>query len=97
MGVVAHSPPNYVAVHASYPNVLPDVNKPSPITHTVGSPPGLSFTNNINGLMQAVFSYGGATLFCEFMAEMRKPCVSPLPRFSSSTNTCPSATISGRA
>ncbi|KAI9852675.1 MAG: hypothetical protein M1838_006132 [Thelocarpon superellum] len=73
MGVVAHSSPNYKAVAASYPNVLPDPDHPGPIVHTLGTPANLSFTNNINGLMQAVFSYGGATLFCEFMAEMRRP------------------------
>jgi len=73
MGVFATSPPNYVAVAASFPAVLPDVNNPSPKHTTAGSPPGLSFLNNVNGLMQAVFSYGGATLFPNLLAEMRRP------------------------
>ncbi|KZF20803.1 hypothetical protein L228DRAFT_179732 [Xylona heveae TC161] len=68
MGVVAHSPPNYVAAQQTY-GIPPN----QPIQHTAGSPAGLTFLDNINGLMQAVFSYGGATLFCELMAEMRKP------------------------
>ncbi|KAI9683299.1 MAG: hypothetical protein M1822_006164 [Bathelium mastoideum] len=80
MGIVAHSNPNYVASAASYPDLFntlpngdPDVNNPPPISTTGGSPPGLAFTDNVNGLMQAVFSYGGATLFTELMAEMRRP------------------------
>ena len=73
MGIMSNSTPNYVAVAASYPSVLPDVNNPAPITHSAGSPPGLNFIDNVNGLMQAVFSYGGATLFMNLLAEMRRP------------------------
>ncbi|KAI9694370.1 MAG: hypothetical protein M1820_008970 [Bogoriella megaspora] len=80
MGIVAHSDPNYVASAASYPNLFntlpsgdPDVDHPPPISTSAGSAPGLEFTDNVNGLMQAVFSYGGATLFNELMAEMRRP------------------------
>jgi hypothetical protein len=73
MGVMAHSSPNYVAVQASYPSLIPDINNPPPIRYFAGSPPGLSFVNNINGLMQAVFSYGGATLFINLLSEMRRP------------------------
>ncbi|KAI9825001.1 MAG: hypothetical protein M1819_000630 [Sarea resinae] len=77
MGVVAHSSPNYGAVAASSPAVVTPAQLASgnftPIHKTGGSPPGLKFTDNITGLMQAVFSYGGATLFCELMAEMRHP------------------------
>jgi len=73
MGVMAHSGPNYVAYHASYPKVLPDLNNPPPITISGASPPGLSIVDNVNGLMNAVFSFGGATLFCELIAEMRRP------------------------
>lgn len=68
MGIVSNSSPNYTAVFASY-----GIPKGQPITTTAGLPPGLTFVDNINGLMQAVFSYGGATLFCELMSEMRRP------------------------
>ena len=65
--------PNYKAVLASSPQLLPDPNNPAPIAKTGGSPAGLTFDDNINGLMQAVFSYGGATLFTELLAEMKRP------------------------
>ncbi|KXL46487.1 MAG: hypothetical protein FE78DRAFT_146064 [Acidomyces sp. 'richmondensis'] len=67
MGISSSTPPNWTAVTASY-------NIPKgPIYHTGGTPPGKSLTDQINGLMQAVYSYGGATLFNELMAEMRRP------------------------
>lgn len=64
---------NYTAVAASSPDVLPDPAHPDPIKKTGGSPPGLTFDDNIVGLMQAVFSYGGATLFTELLSEMKRP------------------------
>jgi len=75
MGVMAHSPPNYKIIAASYPAVLPpsEVDNPPPIFYYAGLPPGLTLVDNVNGLMNAVFSFGGATLFCELMAEMRRP------------------------
>jgi hypothetical protein len=74
MGIMAHSNPNYTAVLASYPSLLPNgVDHPAPISTTSGTPPGLNFRDNINGLMQAVFSFGGATLFPNLLAEMRRP------------------------
>lgn len=73
MGVMAHSPPNYQIIAASYPAVLPNVSDPAPIFYYAGLPPGLTLADNVNGLMNAVFSFGGATLFCELMAEMRRP------------------------
>ncbi len=54
MGIVSTSDPNYTAVAASYPAVLPDPANPASVSHTGGSPPGLTFIDNINGLMQAV-------------------------------------------
>lgn len=69
MGVMAHSPPNYKIWLAAHPNEGP----PPPIQVSGSAPPGLSFTDNIGGLMNAVFSFGGATLFVELMAEMRRP------------------------
>lgn len=73
MGVMSNSPPNYTAVAASYPDVLPDPTNPAPIHYAAGSPPGLGLVNNVSGLMQAVFSYGGATLFINLLSEMRRP------------------------
>ena len=71
MGVVAHYPPNYEAAVAN--DIIPDLNNPPPITTTGGAPEGVEFTGQIVGLMQAVYSYGGAMLFCEFMSEMKRP------------------------
>ncbi|KAG6328146.1 hypothetical protein ID866_10943, partial [Astraeus odoratus] len=64
MGAVAHTPPNYAAAAA------------------IGIPEGpvqtlainrQSFEPQLNGIMQIVYSYGGAMIFIEFMAEMRRP------------------------
>lgn len=70
MAVVANTPPNY-AMSANV-NQIPEGDG---IVHTyVGAPPySVGFSTAITGLMQAVYSYGGAMLFCEFMSEMRKP------------------------
>ena len=73
MGIMATSPPNYETIASAFPSILPDVNNPAPIHTSGGSPPGYSFLDNVNGLMQAVFSFGGATLFPNLMAEMRRP------------------------
>ncbi|KAI6839670.1 oligopeptide transporter protein [Hortaea werneckii] len=60
-------PPNYAASLASY-------NTPKgPITTYAYWPPTTKLNDHINGLMQGVYSYGGATLFNELMAEMRRP------------------------
>jgi len=67
MGVVAHSEPNWVAAKASN-----QVDQ-GPIIRTGGPPPGVAFEGQVVGLMQAVYSYGGAMLFCEFMSEMKRP------------------------
>jgi len=71
MGVMAHSSPNYQLYAASHPDF--DINHPDPIQVSGPAPPGLSIVDNVNGLMNAVFSWGGATLFVELMAEMRRP------------------------
>lgn len=68
MVVVHYYPPNYAAA-ASTPGL--DVNQP--ITTSAGIPPGKTVRDNITGLMNCVFAYGGATLFNELMAEMRRP------------------------
>ena len=83
MAVVTHTEPNYSASNNLYgiPYQDPNSNPPNatiPVKTFGGSPgegyvsqPG--FTTGVAGLMQAVYSYGGAMLFCEFMSEMRKP------------------------
>lgn len=68
MGVASNTSPNYKAAMASDSDLVI-----GPVLHTAGTPAGLDIVDQINGLMQAVFSYGGATLFCELMAEMRRP------------------------
>ena len=81
MGVMAHSPPNYkVSVLGSAGSAVdPDSIKPDaqgnypPIVHYNGLPNPSSLVGSINGLMQGVYAYGGAQLFIEFMAEMRRP------------------------
>lgn len=74
MGVIAHSDPNYKTLFASFPTLFPNgINDPPPVSISAGSPPGLDLVDNVNGLMNAVFSFGGATLFVELMAEMRRP------------------------
>lgn len=65
--VVFHSDPNYDAA-------LANNNAPKgPVVTTAGPPEGVGFQGQVVGLMQAVYSYGGAMLFVEFMAEMKRP------------------------
>lgn len=65
--IIFHSDPNYDAA-------LANNNAPKgPKVTTAGPPDGVAFDGQVVGLMQAVYSYGGAMLFVEFMAEMRRP------------------------
>ncbi|KAI5204127.1 hypothetical protein E4T39_03678 [Aureobasidium subglaciale] len=71
MVVVTHTHPNYEA--ASNSNGV-DIGPPAPPVMTTAGPPStVELSGQIVGLMQAVYSYGGAMLYCEFMSEMRKP------------------------
>lgn len=71
IAAVSHSVPNYDASNTAYGT---DIGPPPPpVTTTAGAPAGVDFSGQVVGLMQAVYSYGGAMLFCEFMSEMRKP------------------------
>jgi len=71
MAVVASTEPNYQQSAALYAT---DIGPPAPPVHTTAGPPaGVEFTGQLVGLMQAVYSYGGAMLYCEFMSEMRRP------------------------
>lgn len=80
MGVAAHSPPLYSAAGASAGySVNPDLVTANAagvypaVTHSAGLPNTSNFGASINGLMQAVYAYGGAMLFTEFMSEMKRP------------------------
>jgi len=68
MVVTAKYPPNYSAVYNSY-----GIKEGEPIITTANWPPNTALEDRINGLMNGVFSFGGATLFNELMAEMRRP------------------------
>lgn len=67
MALVSNTQPNYAAGLANNFEVK------GPITKTAGPKAGVNFDGQIVGLMQAVYSYGGAMLFIEFLAEMRRP------------------------
>jgi len=76
----ATEPPNYAAAGASAgggynggANVTPDANGVFPPVMHSGGLPTTQFGASVNGAMAAVYSYGGAMIFPEFMAEMRRP------------------------
>jgi hypothetical protein len=81
MGVVAHSGVNYAATGGSAGQALgglsvtqpPNSSYPAIQTYAGLPPSEVGFTGYLVGLMQAVYAYGGAMLFIEFMAEMRRP------------------------
>jgi hypothetical protein len=80
MGAAAHTPPLYSAsASAAGYAVNPDLVTPNsqgvypPVQHSGGLPDTGNFGAAVNGLMQAVYAYGGAMIFVEFMAEMRRP------------------------
>ncbi|EMC94851.1 hypothetical protein BAUCODRAFT_158358 [Baudoinia panamericana UAMH 10762] len=80
MGAFAHTPPNYaISVLGSAGGLVdpttikPDTQNYPPIIHYSGMPPSGSSIAALNGLLSGVFAYGGAQLFVEFMAEMRRP------------------------
>lgn len=68
MVVAAKFGPNYQAANISYGTPLGQ-----PVQTSGYWPQGTELTDRINGLMNGVFAYGGATLFNELMAEMRRP------------------------
>lgn len=81
MGVIAHSPPNFeISVLGSAgslvdpASITPDsLGNYPPIKHYNYLPDPSSLVGSLNGLMSGVLAYGGAQLFVEFMAEMRRP------------------------
>lgn len=65
MGAIAHSPPNFVAAITQ--------NNVSPGAVIVKAFVNQPFAPQLVGVMQMVFSYGGAMLFIELMVEMKRP------------------------
>ncbi|OQE44628.1 hypothetical protein PENCOP_c002G07913 [Penicillium coprophilum] len=67
MAVVYEYPPNYAASLTSY-------GTPKGPVKTAGYwPESSTLRDKVNAMMNAVFAYGGATIFNELMAEMRRP------------------------
>lgn len=66
MVVTAQYGPNYAANKTSFGTT-------GPIRTFANWPQPYSLDKGISGLMNGVFAYGGATLFNELMAEMRRP------------------------
>lgn len=81
MGAAATTAPNYLGAAESAgaainggASITPNAAGVYPaVQHYAGLPPSGGFAGSVNGAMQAVFSYGGAMIFPEFMAEMRNP------------------------
>jgi amino acid transporter len=81
MAVAAHSDPNYTAAGvlsagATLDNgsvdQLPNGKYPG-VQHNTNLPHTGSFVAALNGIMNTVFAYGGANIFTNFLAEMRRP------------------------
>jgi len=81
MGAAAHSAPNYAGSSQSAGAIIdngalitPDANGNFPAVQTSGGLPDTGgFVGSVAGAMQAIFAYGGAMIFPEFMAEMKRP------------------------
>ncbi|GAA5932683.1 hypothetical protein JCM1841_006937 [Sporobolomyces salmonicolor] len=68
MGFIANSAPNYVAAAAEY-GIPAGPNVPTRVVAVVSQP----IFAQVNGVFNMVFAYGGAMIFPEIMAEMRRP------------------------
>ncbi|KAJ7826425.1 hypothetical protein B0H13DRAFT_1918177 [Mycena leptocephala] len=68
MGFIANSPPNFAASAASYGTA---VSYTGPIQVLSINP--IPVFAQVNGVFNMVFAYGGAMIFPEMMAEMRRP------------------------
>jgi hypothetical protein len=80
MGAAAHSLPNYKGASQSAGAVIDNgvlitpVNGVYPPVQTSGGLPNTGgFIGSVSGAMNAIFAYGGAMVFPEFMAEMKRP------------------------
>ena len=67
MAVVHQYPPNYEASLTSYGTPK------GPVVTSGYWPASSTLDDKVNAMMNGVFAYGGATLFNELMAEMRRP------------------------
>ncbi|PWY81746.1 hypothetical protein BO94DRAFT_536947 [Aspergillus sclerotioniger CBS 115572] len=67
MAVVYEYPPNYAAAWTSYQTPK------GPVKTSANWPESASLYDRMTAVMNCVFAYGGATLFNELMAEMRRP------------------------
>ncbi|KAL9080037.1 MAG: hypothetical protein Q9157_001121 [Trypethelium eluteriae] len=65
VGFIAHSAPNYASAKAAYGVAAGPVSKQAFATYP--------FYERINGVMNIVYAYGGATIFPQIIAEMRRP------------------------
>ncbi|KZT67531.1 oligopeptide transporter protein [Daedalea quercina L-15889] len=65
MGFISHSPPNYSAASNAYGISAGPVETAAFVSQTL--------PNKVNGIMNMVFAYGGAMIFPEMLAEMRRP------------------------
>ncbi|KAK4547885.1 hypothetical protein LTR36_010604 [Oleoguttula mirabilis] len=65
VGFIAHSPPNYASAKAAYGISAGPIVKQAFATYP--------FYERINGVMNIVYAYGGATIFPQIIAEMRRP------------------------
>lgn len=79
MGAAANSPPLFSASGTSAgfsisPSLVQPHNGTFPaVQHSSGLPNPSNFGASVNGMMQAVYAYGGCMIFPEFMAEIRRP------------------------
>jgi hypothetical protein len=73
MAAAAHSAPNYLGSGLSAGATLNGGMRMTSIHPSAGIPHSGSFSGSVNGAMQAVFAYGGAMIFLEFISEMRYP------------------------
>lgn len=72
MAISATSDPNYDdAIMVNGPVLGFDSQTPV-VTHA-GAPPGTDFSVQVEGLQLAIFAFGGANIFIELMAEMKRP------------------------
>ena len=71
MGVVANS--GVLAAAAQKANASFRILPNEPVSTSAGIRPGLPFTVPVTGVMSAVYSFGGAILFVEFLSEMARP------------------------
>lgn len=73
IAVVTYTAPNYSAAATANGVEVGTAGHRPAVTTTSGPPPNVAFTGQVVGLMQAVYSYGGGMIYCEFMSEMKRP------------------------